>query len=575
MNPMFERDFVGFAEKKRFFILRSVIVGAPAVGLILMAIFTSDYDRNSDSFGELLFTATTYPLLILALFIAPSLLAHSIVVERKLHTIEVLRTTAMTPWKIVWGKWFGRSLLLLIMCVAALPLTASSLLFGGVSPMQILQFSVVLIGSILWATSLPLFISSVSKDVTTASRNSVALVLFGLIGTGVLAAAGAFVLHLLDIKEDYATIILQANPIAVLVMIQEARLSGSIFFTPIHPAWSYGLISVFVTVLFLFLTVRQVTREATKPFLMDAGKNSAKGDAPKKPKRWLMSWLDKNPMAWLEINQGFKKKRLASKIAVVIGLILIEFFFIYAIANEWRWSRTISENAERTWAYHVAACSGFLFLAFLTVISVGASAFRRDSDAKTLEVLYATPMSSRQLANGKIIGVLFSALPAWGMAQLHALLAVAMLATHPIAWVWWVIASTTLVVSAAGYSMWVGLKSKSLVKANIFAMGGFGVWMVAFPIALSIFFAIISLGGGSDGEWMVNIFFGWHPMYTSMAPLLAGGAGSDYMDEFKGWHMTMLYLLVYFGVSLQLILVSIPKMFKTSREGLGWGNLKQ
>ena len=70
----------------RCFVLRTGIVAAPVLGLMTLALLSKG-DRG-DELGLSIFSFTTYPLLVLALLIAPALLAHSIVAERKLNTIQ-------------------------------------------------------------------------------------------------------------------------------------------------------------------------------------------------------------------------------------------------------------------------------------------------------------------------------------------------------------------------------------------------------------------------------------------------------------------------------------------------------
>jgi ABC-type transport system involved in multi-copper enzyme maturation permease subunit len=579
MNPMFERDFLGFAQKKRFFILRTGIVAAPVLGLIALAMLSDK--RQSDELGQGIFAFTTYPLLVLALLIAPALLAHSIVIERKLNTIEVLRTTTLSAWKIVWGKWSGRTLLLLLICIAALPLAASSLLFGGVSPMQLLQFAIVLFGSVLWATSLALLVSSVAKDVTNSMRLSVVLVLFGTIGTAVLTAALAYILHELRIKEEYSFILLQTNPVAVLVMVQEPRMIARAPGLFLHPAYTYGLLSLLATSAFLFFSTRMLKRDSKRPFLQEpAGAASApvqvaardghihfvQSGGPKR--RWLASWLDRAPMVWLEVNQVVGRRRNWVRIATILFLVLLEIGFLYALKESWQ-SGGMLKNAKRNWGIHAAAAVAFLFMGVLSVVSLGAAAFRRDNDAKTLEALYATPLTSDDLLRGKIAGVLFAVAPSFIMAQVHAFLAMLMQALHPLAWVWWVLSSTTLLLAAAAFAMWVGLKSKSVLQANLFAMGGFGLWMVVIPMFLGIMFAMMNVKS-SGSEFVGNFLFGWHPGYIALAPFIAGYPSNDNLLDVDGWWMTLIYLILYGVFAFVVLRRSIPTLFRAIREGYEW-----
>jgi hypothetical protein len=204
----------------------------------------------------------------------------------------------------------------------------------------------------------------------------------------------------------------------------------------------------------------------------------------------------------------------------------------------------------------------------LGVISMGAAAFRRDNDAKTLEALYATPLSSDELVHGKIAGVLYSVLPAWLMAQLHAFLAVLMMALQPIAWIWWLLASTTLVLAATMFSVYVGLRARSLLHANLMAMGGFALWMIVLPIPIFIITVAGMLGSRGESSMVaVNAMIGWHPIYVALCPFLAGAPGSDFVEDVDGWWMTLLYLVGYGVFTAALFRGAIPRRFWRMREG--------
>lgn len=561
MNPMFERDFAGFAEKKRFFVMRTAIVAAPVIGLIFLALVNRG--RRPDELGSSIFAFTSYPLLVLSLLIAPSLLAHSIVIERQLNTLEVLRTTALTPWRIVWGKWSGRTLLLLLVCVAAMPLSASSLLFGGISTIQILQFALILFSSVLWATSLSVLVSCTAKDVTTSMRHSVLYVILGLVGTAVFAAFLAFMLQQLGVSSDYASGLLVLNPVAVLVFTQGGPIARGFPITFAHPAYIYSAVAVLLTSLFLLAATRIVAREGQKPF----NSESTRAANGKPRRRWLPQLLDRAPAIWLEVNMVTGVRRLSARVLTVVVLSLIELGFVYTFFNSLRQRLGWLENAEYTWGIHAAAAGGFLFLSLLSVISLGAGAFRRDSDAKTLESLYATPLSSNELARGKISGVLFAASPGFLLAQFHALVAMLMLALNPIAWLWWVAASTVLLLSAAGFAMRIGIKSRSLLQANLLSMGAFGIWMVGLPIFIGMMLTVIlSRRSGSD-EIFMFLAMGWHPMWQALAPFYAGAPSSHYIRDANGWWIPLGYLAIYGAAAWYFLRHSIPTEFRRLREG--------
>jgi ABC-type transport system involved in multi-copper enzyme maturation permease subunit len=338
---------------------------------------------------------------------------------------------------------------------------------------------------------------------------------------------------------------------------------------------TYGILSLLATAGFLFASTRLLVRETKRPEVAPgaAGVTPSTRDAHLNPqqlagprKRRLATWLDRKPALWLEVNQVGSRQKTWVRVLTIIFLILLEIGFLYALGENWKSSRSLTDNAERTWAIHAAAAVAFLFMALLGVISMGAAAFRRDNDAKTLEALYATPLSSDDLVYGKFAGVLFSVLPAWLMAQAHAFLAMIMMALQPIAWIWWLLASTTLVFAAAAFAVWVGLRARSLLQANLLAMGGFAVWLIVLPIGLGIMLTVADFRK-DGGEIAANVALGWHPIYVALSPFLAGAPDSDFVEDVKGWWMSLVYLIGYGVFTAVLVRSSIPRIFWRVREG--------
>ncbi|MCC6574898.1 MAG: ABC transporter permease subunit [Planctomycetes bacterium] len=603
MNPMLERDFFTFIQTKRFFLLRGLMVGAPVVGMVLLATVAGNL-TNRDEIGLSIFRFTTYPLLVLALLVSPAMLAHSIVEERTLNTLEVLRTTELTIPRIIFGKWASRFFLLLLVCVAALPLAASSLLFGGISPEQLLQFAAVLVASLFWVTSLTMLVSSVAKDVTTAMRTSILLVILGSLGTGV----GAAIIYAVSAGRPSATVmaianfLLQLNPVVIMSSITEFRnMRGMMGFGGVDPVIVYGVASTVCGVIFLFVSGYVLTREGRRPRTesqpepgqggppraQNAMKAISGGQAPWEAPargldpafrgqfsnaerfRWFAKALDKNPAFWLDVNQLHGRRRPWVRVVGILLFGLLEVGFFYALSQQYAQTSYYGNAAARSWPLHAAISLGFLFMGMLVVMGVGAASFRRDADAKTQEVLFATPLTTRELTYGKIAGVLWGATPYWSLSVVHALVAMLLGAMSLISFLWFVAVSAVLVASAASFSMRCSLQAKNVLRANLFASGGFVLWMIVLPLFLGIFLSLALRSGGSDsGEFVTNLLCGWHPMYVAFVPFIASAPDNSFLRDNNGWWLTIPYSLAYLIFAGVTLTQHLYAKFKPLREGV-------
>lgn len=85
-----------------------------------------------------LFMMLSVTQLILLAFVTPGLTAGVISGERERQTLNVLLTTRLTPWQIIWSKLVSSNAFVVLLVVATLPLYSIVFLYGGISPGQVL-----------------------------------------------------------------------------------------------------------------------------------------------------------------------------------------------------------------------------------------------------------------------------------------------------------------------------------------------------------------------------------------------------------------------------------------------------
>ena len=133
--------------------------------------------------GQSIFTLLSIFQLILVCFIAPAFTAGQISLEREKQTLDLLISTPMRPGAIVIGKLAAALAFVVLMIVAAIPITAIVLMYGGASVDDIVRQQVVLLATALALGAIGLFFSALLKRTQAATVLTYITVLAMVIGT--------------------------------------------------------------------------------------------------------------------------------------------------------------------------------------------------------------------------------------------------------------------------------------------------------------------------------------------------------------------------------------------------------
>ncbi|MCL6560945.1 MAG: ABC transporter permease, partial [Firmicutes bacterium] len=127
-------------------------------------------------------------------FVTPGLTAGVISGERERQTLNVLLTTRLTTWQIIWSKLVSSSAFVVLLVVATLPLYSIVFLYGGIAPGQVLGvFGFYLVTMFLFG-SIGVACSSFFKRTGVSTVTAYGLAFALSAGTGFLAVF----LHELD-----------------------------------------------------------------------------------------------------------------------------------------------------------------------------------------------------------------------------------------------------------------------------------------------------------------------------------------------------------------------------------------
>jgi len=119
--------------------------------------------------GQSIFTVLSIFQLILVCFIAPAFTAGQISLEREKQTLDLLVSTPMRPGAIVIGKLAAALAFVVLMIVAAVPITAIVLMYGGAAIGDIVRQQVVLLASAMLLGTVGLFFSALTKRTQAAT----------------------------------------------------------------------------------------------------------------------------------------------------------------------------------------------------------------------------------------------------------------------------------------------------------------------------------------------------------------------------------------------------------------------
>jgi len=145
--------------------------------------FGTTFANASATIGQAVFTLLSLFQLLLVCFIAPAFTAGAISLEREKQTLDLLVTTPMRPGGIVVGKLLAALAFVGLMIVAAIPISALVLMYGGAAIDDIVRQQVVLLVTALGLGAIGLFWSALVKRTQAATVLTYATVLALTVGT--------------------------------------------------------------------------------------------------------------------------------------------------------------------------------------------------------------------------------------------------------------------------------------------------------------------------------------------------------------------------------------------------------
>lgn len=199
MNPVLENEM-----KRNMRSMKSswVVFG---INLLLTIISVAAYFGTASpggylSSGQYRYPVKCYMIIAYTLFfmiclLVPGITGGSIAIERERKTLDILLTTHLSPWKIVFGKLESSLSMIFLIAFSTLPAVSLILIFGGVSVVDLLALVVILVISGIFIGSIGIFCSAMIRKSTVATIVSYVIVMMLILGTVAILMAGHYFLE--------------------------------------------------------------------------------------------------------------------------------------------------------------------------------------------------------------------------------------------------------------------------------------------------------------------------------------------------------------------------------------------
>ena len=138
--------------------------------------------------GQSIFAVLSILQLVLVSVIAPAFTAGQISLEREKQTLDLLISTPLRPGAIVIGKLATALAFVVLMILAAVPISAIVLMYGGAQVIDIVRQQLVLLATAVGFGAIGIFASALMKRTQAATVLTYGLVLSAILGGALLFA---------------------------------------------------------------------------------------------------------------------------------------------------------------------------------------------------------------------------------------------------------------------------------------------------------------------------------------------------------------------------------------------------
>lgn len=408
-GPVFWSELTRTARRQRHIWVRALYGG-----LLLAVLWISYYSVFRDgqmphsqvtmnemaAFAEQFFYSFAFLQLAVSLLVTMAVTAGTIAEERDRRTIEYLFVTHLSNGEIVLDKLAVRLLHVLCLLLAALPVLALSMLFGGVGLGPLVELTVLTLGTVVGTACLSVYVSVTMRRTRDAMMSTVLLLVAVLAVPAVVRESlQSSNLVLAWWAYDALDQLCELNPFIYLFERIVMSSSGSqvdtdALFTFVRNA---GLASAF----FLALAVMQVRRTHLKAASRSSTRNRSTSRLFRVPA------VSDRPVLWKELfaERFIQREHRWSTWVAPVGLLLVAASigaFYYLALYEYR---DLQPHDFLDAARNIEPILGCIFV--LLVGARAAVSICHEREQSTWDTLLTTTLDPHEIVLAKMAGSLY------------------------------------------------------------------------------------------------------------------------------------------------------------------------
>lgn len=281
INPIIIKEMRGQMRGPRaFIILTAYLAGLGGLTYALYRMTLTSFagytgvSPQSAYVGQTLFYGLAFLVLLCVCFITPTLTAGAISGEQERRTYDMLLSTPLRPFSILWGKMVASLMWIFMLILAAVPLSSLIFIFGGIALRDIIQVIGILGLVAVTYGSLGMFFSALTRRTGQATVFTYLIVMAFIFG-GVFFWVGSNIMGRGDVMPRGLACLSPIGALASALITPEGTLgpvgglsmllvggtdwfhsSGRLF----RPLWQYTTAVYLALTVMLWLVTAQLVR---------------------------------------------------------------------------------------------------------------------------------------------------------------------------------------------------------------------------------------------------------------------------------------------------------------------------
>lgn len=547
-NPILVRVVNGASQRVRHLWLRAgyLIV----LLIVVLGVLWYHMAGKSASLSELAkgasqtFAWASFAQLLLMCFLAPVFTASAITQEKDARTFNILLSTPLSNAQIVLGSLMSRLYFVIMLLIAGLPIFLMTMVYGGVTTRQIIESFALAASTAILTGALAIFVAMLGVGTRRTIFSFYLLIALYLLAVYMLGLWSATWVEIAppNIEGRKMSWLTAVHPFLALDVAlnrvpspDPGLVSGYgplarralAYPSAVYVTWTTLASVVLVLISMFFVRRGAKLGEPTLWTTLSSYLRRSPSSNRTRPPRNV--WA--NPVAWREAKTKAASGGLLRWVVVGSGIAASILIFVSYVQG------TLPRTSVPEW---LAGLTIIQFaLALLIATNTAATSMTKEREARTMDLLMSTPLTSRYILWGKLRGLVSFAAPLLVSPMVVILFFGAydlLRSTQPAAvWMESAVELGLLMTIYTAVACVVGLRVSLISRTNVMAvMTSVGIVVLGCGILSVIGFAVVNSAGGEFGAFLAPltpftaIQFLIHPAaLATQAATTAAGAMRD------------------------------------------------